>query len=327
MKPSEISSALKLMYRIDRPAFVWGKSGVGKSDVVRQLSADLGVRLIDFRAALRDPVDLMGIPTVTNGMTTYNPPAELPRDGEGILFLDELNSAKPDTMAALYQLTLDRRIGSYELPQGWRIFAAGNGVNDRGVTYRMPAPLANRFAHLQFETSLADWCAWAATHSIRVEVIAFLRFRPELLHTFDPAATGAAFASPRSWQVVSEILDESSKAPIGIEHEIYKGTVGEGAAAEFGGFLRVFREMPSPDAVLMDPAGSMVPTGPSVLFALTTALARRATEANFDRVVTYLNRLPAEYAANTIHDAIRLCPAVQHTAAFTTWAAAHGTLI
>ena len=325
MKSTHIIEALGLLYDTKRPAFIWGAPGIGKSDTIRSFVQSRGVAYIDFRAIYREPVDMRGIPSVLDGHTVYNPPAELPQSGEGVLCLEELNSAPPATQAACYQLVLDRCIGDYRLPDGWRIFAAGNRESDRGVTFKMPTPLANRFVHLDYEVDLADWSTWAVTHGIRAEVIAFLRFRQELLHNFDPQSASKAFPTPRSWQFVSEILAAGPSPEI--EHEIYKGTVGEGAAAEFVGFLRVFRTLPSPDAILMNPAMAEVPTAPATLFALCTALARRATDANFDRIVTYANRMASEFSTCLISDAVRRTPALQSTGAFTTWAATHGTLI
>src|SRR5271157_4947272 len=161
MKPSEIASSLQLLTRTRKPAFLWGAPGVGKSQVVAQVAATLGVRLIDIRAVLLDPVDLRGLPTVEHGKAAWATPAFLPEDGAGILFLDELNAAPPLVQAACYQLVLDRALGDYRLPDGWTVFAAGNREGDRAVTSRMSSALANRFIHLPFETDLDDWSRWA----------------------------------------------------------------------------------------------------------------------------------------------------------------------
>jgi hypothetical protein len=205
MKPSEISSSLQLLSRIQKPAFLWGPPGAGKSQVVAQVAAALSIRLIDIRAVLLDPVDLRGLPTVEHGKAAWAIPAFLPEDGAGILFLDELNAAPPLVQAACYQLVLDRALGDYRLPDGWTVFAAGNREGDRAVTSRMSSALANRFVHLPFEPDLDDWSCWAmGPGDLRPEVVAFLRWRPELLHRFDPAEK--AFPSPRAWASVSHIL-------------------------------------------------------------------------------------------------------------------------
>ena len=214
-----------------------------------QFAARLNLALTDVRAILLDPVDLRGLPHLNgDGRAHWAPPAFLPRDGEGILFLDELTAAPPLTQAACYQLVLDRKLGEYRLPEGWRIVAAGNRENDRGVVYRMPSALANRFVHIDIEVSLDDWTRWAAQHGIATEIIAFLRFRTALLHDFDPKRDDKAFPTPRSWSFVSRLL-QSPALDAHIEYALIAGAVGLGAATEFMGFLKVARHIPSPDNI------------------------------------------------------------------------------
>ena len=178
MKPSEIAYSLQLLTLIQKPAFLWGAPGVGKSQVVAQVAAALGLRLIDIRAVLLDPVDLRGLPTVEDGKAAWAIPAFLPENGAGILFLDELNAAPPLVQAACYQLVLDRALGEYHLPEGWSVFAAGNREGDRAVTSRMSSALANRFVHLSFEPDLDDWSRWAmGPGDLRSEVVAFRKRR------------------------------------------------------------------------------------------------------------------------------------------------------
>jgi hypothetical protein len=169
-----------------QPVFVWGGPGIGKSAVVKQLAEALKITLQDVRALLLDPVDLRGLPFLGNdGRSKWATPEFLPQEGSGILFLDELNAAPAMVQASCYQLVLDRKLGEYTLPEGWAIIAAGNRDSDRGATTRMPTPLRNRFVHLDFEVDVHDWSDWAIHVGIRPEVIAFLRFRPELLSAFD----------------------------------------------------------------------------------------------------------------------------------------------
>lgn len=321
MTPSQVVSALRTLIAIRQPVFLWGAPGVGKSQVVARVAADLGYALKDIRAVLLDPVDLRGLPRLSEGRAVWCPPAFLPDKNapeRGILFLDELNAAPPLVQAACYQLILDRAIGDYRLPDGWAIVAAGNREKDRAVAYRMPSALANRMVHLDFETLLDDWLAWAQGAGIRPEVCAFLRFRPKLLHDFDPQSADKAFASPRSWEFVSRVLDAGPDSSV--EYELYQGTVGSGAAAEFMGFLSVWRGLPTVDAILDNPDTAAVPEEPAALYATCEALSLRASVATMDALAEYAKRLPAEFGVLLMRDAVCQNTEVVHTPAFTRWA-------
>lgn len=122
MKPSGIAEALRALVRAQQPVFIWSSLGCGKSAVTKQVAAGLKLQLRDVRALLLDPVDLRGLPFLgTNGRSKWATPDFLPRDGEGILFLDELNAAPAMVQASCYQLVLDRRLGEYTfLPMAFR---------------------------------------------------------------------------------------------------------------------------------------------------------------------------------------------------------------
>lgn len=322
MKPSNVQTSLKILIKCRQPVFLWGPPGVGKSQVVQQITRELEVDCTDVRAVLLDPVDLRGLPHINGDHRAHwATPDFLPQDGKGVLFLDELNAAPPLVQAACYQLVLDRRIGEYILPEGWAVIAAGNRESDRAVTHRMPSALANRFVHINFEADVEDWTAWALRHGIKNEVIAFLRFRPELLHQFEGRADEKAFPSPRSWEFVSNVLGQNPSSDV--EYDLLAGTVGEGAAIEMLGFLRIFRSLPSPDAVLINPSGAIVPEDPAALYALCGALAKKASDNNFGRLIAYALRLPAEFSVLLVRDAIHYAPEVQNTRAFIEWSANH----
>lgn len=317
MKASAISSALSTLITTRQPVFIWGGPGIGKSAVIRQLAEFLHMPLQDVRALLLDPVDLRGLPFLGNdGRSKWATPEFLPQNGSGILFLDELNAAPAMVQASCYQLVLDRKLGEYTLPKGWAIVAAGNRDSDRAVTTRMPTPLRNRFVHLEFEVDLQDWSEWAIQAGIRPEMIAFLRFRPELLSVFDRDAN--AFPSPRSWEFVSRILDSTPDQSV--EHELFAGAVGTGAATEFSAFLRMFRELPNIDAILLNPLKEPVPENAAAQYAVASALARCASDMNFDRVCTYLDRMPTEFSVLCVRDASLRQPGIRHTPGYTKWA-------
>jgi hypothetical protein len=183
----------------------------------------------------------------------------------------------------------------------------------------MPTPLRNRFVHLEFEVDVQEWSEWAIQARIRPEVIAFLRFRPELLS--QPDRDAHAFPSPRSWEFVSRILDSlDSQSNPSIEHELIAGAVGTGAATEVSAFLRTFRELPSIDAILLNPTHEPVPENAAAQYAVASALARCASDTNFDRICLYLNRLPTEFRVLCVRDATLREPAIRSTAGYVRFA-------
>ena len=286
MRPAQLLTILDCEFTSTRdgnhtPVMLWGPPGVGKSDMIRQTGQRHAAPVIDIRLSQMEPSDLRGIPFRSGDFVEWAAPAILPdagRHGEqGILFLDEITSAPPSVSAAAYQLILDRRLGEYEVPDGWAIFAAGNRQGDRGVTYTMPAPLANRFSHFDVDTHLDDWVAWAYQHGIDERVIAFLRFRPELLFDFDPAHNPVAFPSPRSWEFAHRSLQK-----VGASTELLQGAlqacVGPAAGIELTAFVNSLDKMPDLDDIV---AGKEVPVPDEIdlQYAVAAALVGRAIRA------------------------------------------------
>lgn len=333
MRPSQVAEAINLCIEAKQPVMIHGSPGVGKSAVVRQVATQRGIELIDLRLSQLDPVDLRGVPSVDTKkhITSWNTPSFLPTDGEGILFLDEINSAAQATQAAAYQLVLDRKLGDYVLPPGWVIIAAGNRSTDRAIVNQMSTALKNRFVHLNYEVNNDDWCDWALRNDIAVEVLGFIRFRPMLLNEFEQRndskeerervqrlKDAQAFATPRSWEFLSKVVQQKPSADI--EYELYSGIVGEGAAAEFMGYLKYYRDLPNLDALLMNPGAAKVPEEPATLYALATGLAAKATQDNMERVVKYALRLPPEFQVLLMKDAITRDNELTQTKAFNDWA-------
>jgi AAA domain (dynein-related subfamily) len=286
MRPAQVLTILDREFTSTReghhtPVMLWGPPGVGKSQMVVQVAERHGAPVIDIRLSQMEPSDLRGIPFRVEDRVEWAVPAILPdaqRHGpSGILFLDEITSAPPSVSAAAYQLILDRRLGEYRVPEGWAIFAAGNRQGDRGVTYSMPAPLANRFSHFEVETHLDDWVTWAYRHQIDERVIGFLRFRPELLFDFDPAHNPVAFPSPRSWEFAHRGLRKFERHP-----DLLQGTlqacVGPAAGVELHAFVNSLEQMPDLDAIC---AGAEVPTPEEIdlQYAVAAALVGRAIRA------------------------------------------------
>ncbi|KAA3628094.1 MAG: AAA family ATPase [Proteobacteria bacterium] len=307
MRPSRIKEILESEYSalergMHTPVMLWGPPGVGKSQLVYQVAERHRVPIIDIRLSQLEPSDLRGIPFRSGGAVEWAVPSMLPdveRHGPcGILFLDELTSAPPSVSAAAYQLILDRRLGDYRVPGGWAIFAAGNRQGDRGVTYTMPAPLANRFSHYEVEVNLDDWVAWAYRFGIDERLIAFVRFRPDLLFDFDPAQNPVAFPSPRSWEFTHRALEKFGD-DAAMRLGALQACVGAAAGIELDAFIRNLDQMPDIDAIV-EGRDASVPADLDLQYAVASSLVGRAVrfgegpdrERAMGNILDYAGRFP-----------------------------------
>jgi hypothetical protein len=327
MRASDLSAGLTALIPTRRPVYLWGPPGVGKSSLVRQAAVSLGLTVCDVRAVLLDPVDLRGIPAVNGDHRAHwCQPDFLPRDGQGVLFLDELAQAPPLVQSACLQLTLDRRIGEYTLPDGWTVIAASNRQEDRAGAHKLISPLLNRFVHLDLEVSVDDWQAWALGNGIVPDVRSFIRYRPGLLFQFDPTAGARSFPTPRSWEFVSQV---SGATPDHLLMPVVAGCVGEGPAAEYIAFRRLFTQLPDPLAIISNPQGTTVPGDPAVLYALTGALvdrARKLPDPQLNSLGVFAGRMPDEYATLLVRDTIAVNPRFMAQPAVATWVRNHADL-
>jgi hypothetical protein len=243
-------------FKVKRPLFLWGPPGIGKSELVEGIARELGGLMIDLRLGQMEPTDIRGIPFYNKdiGKMDWAPPVELPDEEMSkdypivVLFLDELNSAAPSVQSAAYQLILNRRIGKYKLPDNVVMVAAGNRESDKGVTYRMPTPLANRFIHQEMKVDFASWQEWAVNNRIHKDVVGYLSFAKQDLYDFDAKSASRAFATPRSWTFVSQLLDEGDDDDTTMN--LIAGTVGEGLAVKFMAHKKVASRMPNPTDIL-----------------------------------------------------------------------------
>lgn len=271
--PKRAAQAIRKSIKVKRPIFVWGSPGLGKSDVVQQIGDSENREVIDVRLALWEPTDIKGIPYYNNaeGKMVWAPPAELPTDPEStaIIFLDELSSAPPAVQAAAYQLILNRRVGTYKLPDGVDIVAAGNKEGDRGVSYRMPTPLANRFVHVEMVVDFDDWIDWATLNKIHADVIGYLSWAKQDLYCFDPKSPCKAFATPRSWSFVSQLIadDDVSEKTM---HDLIAGSIGDGLAIKFLAQRKIASQLPSASEVLDGKVKELKIKEISAKYALTT---------------------------------------------------------
>jgi len=285
LSPNKAKSRISHAITKKRPVFIWGPPGIGKSDIVHQIGDALDAHVIDVRLSLWEPTDIKGIPyySAEDNKMSWAPPVELPDAAMAsqhkaiILFLDEMNSAAPAVQAAAYQLILNRRVGAYELPDNVYIVAAGNRETDKGVTYRMPAPLANRFVHLELSVSFDDWFNWAVDNKIHKDVVGFLQFAKRDLYDFDPKSPNRSFATPRSWSFVSELLEDNLDDET--TTDLVSGCVGEGLAIKFVAHRKVAASMPNPTDILEGKIKEIKSKEISAMYSLTVSLCYELKEA------------------------------------------------
>jgi hypothetical protein len=327
---TELYSHLDTLIRTDTPVFIHGSPGIGKSYIVADIAEKNALELVDVRLSQMDPVDLRGVPSIQGEQTVWMPPVFFPKDSDskGILFLDELNSAPPSVQAAIYQLVLNRKMGEYELPEGWRIVCAGNRVSDRGVVFRLPTPLANRMVHLHVQARFEDFKLFAIKEELHSFVIGFLGFRPDLLATEPVVEDDAnpAFATPRSYHMLSSILKAGGEiakiAPI-----IY-GTIGYSAGIEFVSYVKVYEELPD-IAAIYEGHYPELKTEPALLYALVSALVEYydGSDAHKEHLFAFSETLPTEFGVMLIKDVIVKDEGLALYPAFDAWLEKYGDYI
>lgn len=336
----------KIPFRKFPSVMLWGPPGIGKSQAVRQIAKEIEtesgkrVEVTDVRLLLFNPIDLRGIPTSNADKTlaVWLKPAIFQMDPSddvvNILFLDEISAAPQSVQAAAYQITLDRIVGEHKLPENCIVIAAGNRTTDKSVAYKMPKALANRLMHFDVEGSFQSWKEWAISHGINEKVIGFLAFRQNYLMGFNSASDDLAFATPRSWELVSNILNGVSDN-VSEMYSLIAGLIGSGVAVEFRTWEKVYKDLPSIEDIFDGKMPSM-PQNTDAMYALTSAMTCYAREHKDDlgriaNSIRYADRMPPDFSAVLIKDYMYLEKDFKQTLMnipeFTKWLQSKGRLM
>jgi len=275
--PSRLIKAVKGAINTRRAVMIWSAPGCGKSDIIHQIGVELNRPVIDIRLALYDPSDIKGFPyfdPVSKSMK-WAPSSELPKDefSNAIIFLDEIVSAAPSTQAAAYQLVLNYKVGEYNLPKDCAIVAAGNRASDRGVVYKMPSPLSNRFTHLELKVDVDEWIEYAISKSFHKDVVGYISHMKQDLFTFDPKASGHAFATPRTWEFTSQFLKQEDENGEETTTDLISGTIGDGLTIKFNSFRKTSAKLPKAMDVLNGKVNKLETKEIGALCALVVSLA------------------------------------------------------
>lgn len=339
MKPSIALNAILATYHYNMSGvepdkqinlFLRGAPGTAKSSLVYQAGEALDVNVAELRLPGMDAADIKGMPTISNNRTVWCSPEEIPADPDwkGFVFLDEPAQAPLLVMSAVSQLILQKRIGNTFLPKGAVIISAGNRKSDRAAVNEMPRHLSDRYTFIDVEADIDDFTSWAIKNNIRPEVTSFVRSRTELLHKFDPSQPKSP--TLRGWMFVSGILQMANLHPLA-QHAMIAGTVGEGAAIEFMGHLRLYGQIPTVEEIIANPKGTPVPTGenaPAMSYALSSSLSRVLDSKNAKAIIEYISRMESEeFAVLTVRDALERDASLKKVEHVRNWAARNASLI
>ena len=336
--PVQAAYEIYELFRTGLVPMVTGSPGIGKSDIFRQLSLSHNLNLIDFRLSQADPTDLNGFPTINKETkkSFYAPPEMFPLEGEALpdkfdaagtkigqfaghlLFLDEINSASNAVQAAAYKVTLDKMIGQRNLHSNLVIGCAGNLSTDRAIVNRMSTAMQSRVIHLILEVSVQDWIKWSYEHNIDYRVRAFIQFRPDLLHAFDPKHVDNTFPCPRTWHFLSRLIKD--QPDIGDNRlAVVSGTVGQGAAYEFVGFCKLYGKLPTIQQIIAKPDTIDIPSQPDRLYAISSMIGVNAAIANISQLMKMLNRMPIEFQIIALQSAFKYDRSLLKAPSVQTW--------
>lgn len=312
----DLQELVRTAYDKKLSLFIWGKTGCGKSDSVRQVAMDIAkskkleynedlskindennFSIVDIRVSQLDPSDLRGLPKIDNGTTKWLPPNWLPTGGQGILFFDELNLAPNCIMASCYQLILDKKLGDYVLPKAWSIMSAGNRMEDSAGVFEMSVPLQNRFLHVELEApSVDEWIDWGVEKQIDHRIMSFLKFKPNLLFKWQRGSKERAFATPRSWVFVNQLIKDMPESN-GTMNTLVSTAIGEATAIEFTAFLKLSKKIDI-EALLANPNKFTVPTDAQMVYSLVSGIIEfyKRDKKLMENILKITNQLEPEFA-------------------------------
>jgi len=321
---SQLKQVLKDCHAAKLNPFIQGQPGVGKSAVVAEYAREIGAEFIDARLAYYAPQDVQGFPyldTDESGHKTmrFSKPSFWPKTANPVIGLEEFNCATRAVQNVALQLLNDRRVGEHVLPENSFVCLLGNRAEDRVNIEKLSSAVVNRIVNIKVRLDLDSWIRWAQKNGVDPLVIAFIRFRPDLLSTFNGAQWDGVsnFASPRTWEKAATVTATCTDRHV--RHALLEGVLGSGASAEFLGFLGVYEKLPDLDAVLLNPEKADVPTDPSVIYATCAGLAKKVKPKTMANFLTYVDRFPKEFSVFALKTAVNLNTSLCATPAFTTW--------
>jgi hypothetical protein len=334
IKISQAPSILAKFIRARLVPMLHGSPGKGKSAIIHQVAKEYNLKVIDKRLAQCDPTDMLGFPHIVNNRSDYMPPLDFPIEGDPVpegyagwlLFLDEMNSAPPAVQAAAYKVVLDRMVGQHKLHKQVAIVAAGNLESDNAIVQPMSTALQSRLVHLELDDDVDGWLNWAVDNGIDHRITSYIRFKPANLYAFSPDHTDKTYACNRTWEFAHRVLEVTTDGDPD-RLPMLAGTLSEGVAREFLGYIRIYTELPRIDQITATPESLSVPGEPSILFALTGSMSNHASPDNIAQLLKYIKRLPVEFQVVCLRETVRRHKPLLGHAAMQDWIATSATAL
>jgi hypothetical protein len=325
LKQAELG--LHIALNAGKTAMLWGQYGIGKTAIVSQLAESLRhvkeedrfsgmvtinpstIDIIDFKLPYVDTIE-------TEKISRFAYSELLPREGRWIIFVDEINTAMQSLQPTLYSLILEGRIGNYRLPPGCFRVAAGNREEDQCAAQPMSAALKDRLSlHMYVEANVDDWLSWSARNRIRPEIMAWIKFAPQNLNGHNPDdPTGGC--TPRSLEGLSCLLDSCENilgSSNNMESNILYGSIGQGAASVFSGFLTMYKSEIDADECIKNPETAKLPERCDLALCVSYAISSKINKKNIGAALTYLDRLQQTYKAVAISAALERDRSIETT--------------
>jgi hypothetical protein len=319
MKSSDLLENLEYVHKAGLAAFVKGPAGGGKTTLARQYAKKKGLRLVHCHAPLMDLLDVKGCISTAGDKAQFLP-LEMwpdPEDGPVVILIDEFPQCVTAIQNAFSQMLIEQVMGDVRLPKGSFVIATGNRKIDKAATNNIPAHIVSRVLHIELQEDRDGWFNWASIEKLHHHVIAFIKFKPDALFTFDPSDSQSPYGCARSWAYVSDIIKSGAKDEF--LQELISGLVGPGNASVFMAYRRTCLTLPDPQHILANPNTCQIPSDPGILYALCTGLSYYVTDTSCDNFITLANRIPTEFAIAMVKEGGNHCKGLRKNKSAIAW--------
>ena len=322
--PKTLRPLLEATIKAKLVPFIFGSPGIGKSAIVQSIADEYNLKLIDNRIASMDATDFTGFPNIDTdkGIASYYPfdvfptvNTPIPQGYTGwLIFLDEFNSGDDDVLKAAYKFIIDRKVNQTKLHERVVIVCAGNKSTDKAIVNDLGSALQSRFVNFLLDVDATQFIEHAEAAEFDHRVISYLRFRPEMVHKFDPNHDDLTFPCPRTWDMLSSILKTNTVDVTSYDNlPLVNGCIGSGTGREFFNYLKVYRNLPDIQSIIKDPINTLIPVEPANLYALSGVLGESASMQNYVNLLKYAERMTPEFQLITLQAMCRKHPPIRAT--------------